>query len=158
MSWQFFIPASMGMIGSICLGLALVLVLIDMPGGVNWSKIAGWFAVIGGFGTLGGVAGWLGNKILSGQQNAMSFGQEYGSRLLGSGIVIVILLGAGLWAYKHLFGNGTEAGGKSTWSKKIRSLFKAGLLALVGAMIAGTIPALYDGADWLIVQLHDAIV
>lgn len=156
--WYVLIPESMATIGSVCLGLAVVLALLDMPGGVNWSKIAAWFALIGGFGALGGAAGWLGSQILSGQQSVMGAGAHYGSQLIGGGILIVLLFAAGLWSYKHLLGKGIEAGGKGTWSKRLRALFKAGVFALVGATIATVIPPLYSGADWLVASAHALIV
>lgn len=158
MSWTMLIPASMGAIGSFCLGMAIALILVDMPGGVGWSKIAGWFALVGGFGALGGVGGWLGNQILWGSEQAMSFGQQWGGRLIGGGILLVILAGSALWSWKHLKSNGTAAGGKGAISKRARSFFKAGLLAMVGAMIATIGSPLYDFLNWGIGQAHDVIV
>lgn len=161
--WEIYIPswlvpASMGTVGSICLGLALVLVLLDMPGGVNWSKVGGWFALIGGFGALGGAAGWIGQHLLWGQHRAMSLGQQWGGRLLGGGILVVLLFAALAWAWKHLSGKGIEAGGKGSVSKRVRSLFKAGALAMVGATVATLLSPLYTLLDSGISHFHNLFV
>ena len=155
-SW--LVPSSLGMVGSICLGLALVLVLLDMPGGVNWSRVGAVFALIGGFGALGGAAGWIGQHILWGQHRAMSFGQQWGGRLLGGGILVVLLFLATAWAWKHLSGTGIEAGGKGKVSSRVRSLFKAAVLAMVGATVATVVSPLYTFLDWGISHLHSLIV
>ncbi len=161
--WQIYIPswlvpASMAWVGSVCLGLALVLVLMDMPGGVNWSKVGAWFAVIGGFGALGGAAGWLGKQVLWGQQHALSFSQEWGSRLTGGGILLVIVFAVVAWTWKGLTSKGLQAGGKGKVSTRIRSLFKAGVFAMAGATVATVFSPLYTGANWLIVHAHNFLV
>lgn len=150
----FLIPSSLAILGSVCLGLCLVLIAVDMPGGANWSKIGGWFALVGGFGTVGAASGWLGVQIMSTRADAQSFAENYGGQLIGGGVLIVVLLGAALWAYKHLKSKGIEAGGKGGAMKKVRSLLKAGVLALVGATLAVTIPQLYDGANWVLASVH----
>ena len=155
-SW--LVPSSMGMVGSICLGLALVLVLLDMPGGVNWSRVGAVFAVIGGFGALGGAAGWIGEHLLWGQHRAMSLGQQWGGRLLGGGILFVLLFAALAWAWKHLAGKGIDAGGKGKVSSRVRSLFKAGALAMVGATVATLGSPVYTFLDSGIRHLHSFIV
>ena len=161
--WQIYIPAwlvpaSMAWVGSLCLGLALVLVLLDMPGGVNWSKVGAWFAVIGGFGALGGAAGWLGEQILWGQQRALSLSQEWGGRLVGGSILLVIVFAVVAWSWKGLTGKGIDAGGKGKVSSRVRSLFKAGVFAMAGATVATVVSPLYTGADWLIVHAHNFLV
>lgn len=153
----FLIPASLAMLGSICLGLTLGLIVVDMPGGVNWSGIGGFTAFIGGFGALGAAGGWIGQQIASGQQQAMSWVQQYGHQLIGGGILVAALLIAGVWVYKHLFGSGIDAGGKGKSMKKIRKLLKAGAIALVGATVAIAIPKLYDGIDWAVSHLHSLV-
>lgn len=157
MSWSMLVPSSLAALGSVLLGLALVLVLLDMPGGVPWAKIGAWCAVLGGFGALGNAGGWIGDHIVSGSESAMSWGAYYGARLIGNGIVLVLIALAVLWAYKHLFGKGIEAGGKGTGSKKVRKLFKATVFALVGATVAIVIPWLYSGLDSLVSGLHGLI-
>lgn len=147
MSWSMLIPASMGAVGSLCLGLAIALILVDMPGGVAWSKVAGGFALVGGFGTLGGLGGWLGQQILWGSGAALSLSQQWGGRLIGGGILIAFVVGITLWAWKHLHhGNGVGAGGKGQISKRARSFFKATLFALIGAILASVVSPVYD---WL---------
>lgn len=158
MSWTMLVPSSLAALGSVLLGLALVLVLLDMPGGVPWAKIGAWCAVLGGFGALGNAGGWIGDQIVSGQEAAMSWGAYYGAQLIGNGIIIVLLALAILWGYKHLFGKGIDGGGKGTGGKKLRKLFKASLLALVGATVAAVLPPLYSGLDWLVSGAHSLIV
>lgn len=161
--WQIYIPswlipASMAWVGSVCLGIALVLVLMDMPGGVNWSRIGAVFALIGGFGALGGAAGWIGEHLLWGQQRAMSLGQQWGGRLIGGGIIVVLLFTALAWTWKHVAGSGIKAGGKGAVSKRVRSLFKAGALAMVGASVATLLSPLYTLLDSGISHLHTFLV
>lgn len=155
-SW--IVPASMAGIGSVCLGLALVLVLLDMPGGVNWSKVGAWVAVIGGFGALGGAAGWLGEQILWGQQKALSFSQEWGSRLTGGGILLVIVFLVIAWTWKGLTSKGIQAGGKGKVSSRVRSLFKASVFAMAGATLATVFSPLYTLLDAGIRNLHNFLV
>ncbi len=158
MSWTVLVPSSLAALGSVCLGMAVVLSLLPLPGKVPWGKIGGWFALLGGFGALGGAGGWLGSQILSGSERAMGFGMQYGSQLIGNGIIIVLLLTVGLWSYKAVFGSGLDAGGKGGGGKKLRALFKGGLIALSGATIAAVLPPLYSGIDWLVSGAHSLIV
>ena len=155
MSLAAFIPTSMAAVGSICLGLAIVLILLNLSKG-PWMKVAGILAFIGGFGLLGGASGWIGTKLMSASQNAMSWTQEWTARAIGTGAVLVILVGIGLWAWSHMSSKGAEAGGKGGMSKRLRALFKGGLLALVGVAIAAAIPELYGFADWAVAQLGGA--
>lgn len=157
MSWSVFIPNSMAYLGSVCLGLAIVLVLLDMPGGVNWSKIGAYCALVAGFGVLGGAGGWVGRQIMHGSGTAATFGQRWGAQAIGSGALVVLLLAGGLWAYKHISSKGIDAGGKGKWSKRIRSLLKAGVFALVGAAIAALVPELYHSADWVVASIGGGI-
>lgn len=157
MSWSTLIPNSMAYLGSICLGLAIVLVLLDMPGGVNWSKIGAWCALVAGFGVLGGAGGWIGHRIMQGRDTATTFGERWGAQAIGSGALVVLLLAGGLWAYKHISSKGVDAGGKGKWAKRARSLLKAGVFAIVGAAIAALIPELYNGADWVVASIGDGI-
>lgn len=145
MDLGFLVPTSMAYLGSICLGLALVLVLIDMPGGANWSKVAGWLAVVGGFGTVGGAGGMVGSWITTGADTATSWGEQYLAQLIGGGAVVVLLLLGMAWAYSRLgqSGKGAAGGGKGK-TKKVRSMLACGMFAIVGAAIAALVPSLYD--------------
>lgn len=152
MNWALFIPTSMAYVGSLCLGLALILVLIDMPGGANWSKIGAWCSIIGGFGVLGGAGGWIGQHIMAGTNTAVSWTQQWAAQAIGVAAVAVALLLGLAWAYSRINSKGIEAGGKGKAAKKLRSLVVCGLFAIVGAAIAGAIPELYDAANWAVNQ------
>lgn len=153
MSWTVIIPNSMAYLGSVCLGLAIVLVLLDMPGGVNWSKVGAWCAILGGFGAIGGAAGWLGQKIISGHENAMSFGVRWGQQAIGVGALVVILLLGLAWAYSRVGkgGKGTDTKGSGK-AGKAKSLIVCALFAIVGATLA-SIPELYQLMDWVVSSL-----
>lgn len=158
MNWSTLIPNSMAYLGSVCLGLAIILVLLDMPGGVNWSKIGAYCALVAGFGVLGGAGGWVGQRIMQGRDTATTFGERWGAQAIGSGAIVVLLLAGGLWTYKHISNKkGIDAGGKGKWAKRVRSLLKAGVFALIGAAIAALVPELYHGADWLVASLGDGL-
>lgn len=158
MSWTMFIPNSMAYLGSICLGLAIILVLIDMPGGVNWSKVGAWAAILGGFGALGGAGGWIGHQIVSGRSTAMSFGERWGQQAIGVGAVVVVLLLGLAWAYSRVGKGGkgidTKGSGKTG---KAKSLIVCALFAIVGAALAGAIPELYHLTDWAVTSAGDGL-
>lgn len=156
MSLSTLIPTSMAAVGSICLGLAVVFIMLNLGGG-PWKKIAGICAFVGGVGVLGGASGWLGTHLISASESAMSWTQEWTSRAIGTGALLVVLIAAGLWAFTHMRGKGVEAGGKGGMSKRVRSLFKGGVLAVIGAVVAATIPELYSSADWAIGQIGGTV-
>lgn len=151
MSWTMFIPNSLAYLGSICLGMAIILVLIDMPGGVNWSKVGAWSAILGGFGALGGAGGWIGHQIVSGSSHAMTFGERWGQQAIGVGSLVVVLLLGLAWAYSRVGkgGKGIDTKGSGT-AGKARSLMVAALFAIVGAALAAVIPELYHLTDWVV--------
>lgn len=157
MSLASFIPTSFAALGSICLGLAVVLILVDMPGGAPWSKIAGIFAFVGGAGVLGGAGGWLGRHIVSASGSAMSWMQQWAATAIGTGTVLVVVVGIGAWAFSHLNGKGTEAGGGGKITKRVRSLFKAGVFAVIGAAIFAAVPELYDFASWTVATVGSGL-
>lgn len=150
MNWIDWIPTSMAMVGSLCLGLALILVFIDMPGGVDWNKVGAVCSLIGGFGVLGGAGGWIGQHIMSGSNTAVSWTREWAAQAIGVAAVAVVLLLAVAWAWSRINGKGIEAGGKGKASKKVRSLLVCAIFAIVGATIAGVIPELYDATNWVV--------
>lgn len=146
MDW--LIPTSMAALGSVLLAMAFILPLIDMPGGVNWSKVAAWCAFLGGFGAIGGAGGWLGNTILGGSHSAMSFGQRWGQQAFGVGAVVVVLLVLMAWVYSRLGkgGGGVNAKGSGK-TAKVKSLLICALIAIGGATVAALIPGLYQVSD-----------
>lgn len=159
MSFATLIPTTFAALGSICLALALVLILVEPPGSAPWQRIAGICAFIGGGGVVGGAGGWIGTHITSWSSSTASWLQDWGSTAIGSGALIAVLLLGGLWAYSHIGkgGKGTEAGGKGRISKRLRAGIKAGVIAMVGAFVFSAIPQLYSGADWLTAQVGGSV-
>ncbi len=155
--WEMFIPTSMAYIGSLCLGLAVVLVLIDMPGGAPWSKIGAIIALIGGFGAIGGAGGWVGNQILSGGANAVTWGERWAGQAIGVAAVAVVVLGALAWAASRVKGKGIATKGSGTGAK-VKGLLVCAVLAVVGAVIAAVVPELYNGADWVVSAIGNAVL
>lgn len=157
MSLADLIPTSFAVCGALFLGLAIVLILVDPPGKAPWSRISGVFAFIGGAGAVGGAGGWVGQHILSASSTVTSWTQQWASAIGGGATVCVLLLG-GLWAFSHIGkgGSGTAAGGSGKVGKRVRALFKGGLIALIGAAIFTAIPPLYDGADWVVAHVGTA--
>lgn len=155
--WQAFIPTSMEFVGSLCLGLAVLLVLIDMPGkGVPWAKVGAIIALIGGFGALGGAGGWVGNQILSGGATAVSWGERWAGQAIGVAGVAVVFLGLVFWAASRVQGKGVKQGsGKGV---KLKGLITCACLAVVGAAIAAAIPPLYNFADWAVATIGHGFI
>lgn len=158
MSWTVLIPNSMAYLGSVCLGLAVILVLIDMPGGVNWSKVGAWCAILGGFGTIGAAGGWIGNQIMHGRSTAMTFGERWGAQAIGVGALTVLILLGLAWAYSRVGKGGkgidTKGSGKTG---KAKSLIVCAIFAIVGAAIAAVIPEAYHGANVVVASVGDSI-
>ncbi|MBB3053567.1 hypothetical protein FHS23_004621 [Prauserella isguenensis] len=154
--WEIFIPNSMAYVGSLCLGLAVILVLVDMPGGAPWAKIGAVIAVIGGFGALGGAAGWVGNHIVNGGATAVSWGERWAGQAIGTAALAVLVLGGVAWAASRIKGKGIATKG-SGMGAKFKGLLLCGVLAVVGAVIAAVIPEFYNGADWVVSSLGNAV-
>lgn len=149
MSWADLIPTSLGVVAGPLLLIAAAMVLLDPPGGVNWSAIGAWLAVVGGFGIVG-ATGVLTGKIVHGRDAVLTFSQRWINTLIGAGAfgLLVVLAIVGIWLYKHLTTKGYEAGGKSKWAKRSRSLLKTAGFAVAGALVAALIPGLYDVINW----------
>lgn len=154
--WEIFIPDSMAYVGSLCLGLAVVLVLVDMPGGVPWAKIGAVIAVIGGFGALGGAGGWIGTQIVNGGETALTWGQRWAGQAIGTAALAVIVIGGVAWVASRIKGKGIDTKGSGKGAK-FKGLLLCGVLAVVGAVIAAVVPEFYNGADWLVSALGGAV-
>jgi cytochrome bd-type quinol oxidase subunit 2 len=144
MSWSILIPTSMLSLGAIMLGLAGVLVFLDVPGkGVPWDKVAAWFAIVGGFGVGGAAAGSIGRALSTGSHSVLSNGQHATAQGLGVGAVALIVIVLLLWAYARARGKGIST------KSKFKSLMIVAVLALVGTVLSG-FPGLYSTADEVI--------
>lgn len=150
----FLIPASLAILGSFCLAATVGLIVVDMPGGVNWSAIAGITAIVGGFGAVGGAGGWIGSHILSGQNTVSNWVTQYAHQLAGGGAILAVGALALGWAWKRASGPGVKAGGKGK-AAKVKSLLLAAVLALIGATLAVAIPGIYSAVDTVLGNLHD---
>ncbi|MER7115468.1 hypothetical protein ABT332_13345 [Saccharomonospora azurea] len=128
------IPTTLGQLGAYMAVFAVFLVLVDAPGGVNWSRIAGIFAIIAGYGLGGGIGQWLSNTLNSIVTSVNSAASE----AVGAGIGAVLILCLAGWAFfrVHKNGKGAQASKGKGMGKKVRSLALVAILALAGAGLA----------------------
>lgn len=157
MHWYNLIPTSFAALAGPLLLIAAALVLLDPPGGINWTAIGAWFALIGGFGIVG-AAGWLAAKILKGSGTVLTVGDRWISNAVGGGAFLVIFVIVLVWSYKHLTTKGIEAGGNNKWSRRARGLVKAGVFAIAGALLAALIPEFYTFVNWGYGSIAEGIV
>lgn len=157
MHWYDLIPTTLAALAGPLLVIAAIMVLLDMPGKVDWAKIAAWFATVGGFGIVG-AAGWLTAKVLNGSAAVLTFGEKWISKAVGGGAFLVIFVVVVLWTYKHLSTKGTDAGGNNKWTVRAKGLLKASAFAVGGALVAALVPEVYTFVNWGYASVATALV
>lgn len=127
------LPTSLGGIGALCMGIAVLLTLFG-----HARKVALVLAIIGGLGISGAIGSALAKAVGAGTSGTA----HLTSALFGSSVPLLFLIGLGLWFW-HLF----KGGGGTGKFKKWIGVFVA---AAVGVVLGATVPAasgfVQDGA------------
>lgn len=150
-SWVF--PGSMLDLGARLLLLSFVIQILTPQN----SKIAIWFALVGGFGVGGAAGGWLGRTLAQSTTAVASFTERWTYQLVGSGfgILVFAILAVFVWRFAGKGGSGLQAKGKSKVAK-VKQVVWLLAFAMVGTALAG-IPEIYAGADHAVAEVSTGI-
>ncbi len=141
MFWQF--PTTMAALGAWLFLISIPLQVL-MP---KKSKVAVWFALLGGFGIGGGIGGWFGATLVNTRDKVASATQQFTASAVGAGFGV---LGFAILAIFFLRHGGREGKGIETKSTGKTAKFKAvGWLlayAVLGCALAA-VPRIYGWAN-----------
>lgn len=142
-SWTLVIPETMLAVGAILLLAAFPLQWITPEN----SKLALWFALVGGFGVGGGTGGWLGRLLAQATFGVASATERLTAQLVGASFTLLVFAVVGIvfWKKAGPKGKGFESKGDK---KKDKFKQMVGLLvfAMLGTAISA-IPMLYTWAN-----------
>lgn len=137
--WEIVIPNSMLELGAWLLLISIPMQLLTPQN----SKIAIWFAFIGGFGVGGGVGGWFGSFLYSSTNAIATTTERFTAQAVGSGFgaLVFVIIGVFMWRFAGKSGGGLQSKGKSKVAKVKQCLWLVAF-AVLGTAIAG-LPELY---------------
>lgn len=141
------IPQSMIQLGS---GLLLVAAPIQFFMS-HRSKVALFFALLGGFGVGGGIGGWFGQFLHSSTNSIYSTTERLTAQAVGAGFgaLLFIIIGIFFWKFAGRSGSGLDSKGKSKKTVHIKHGLWLIAFMTLGTAIAA-IPGLYSVADYAV--------
>ena len=139
----WIIPTTMLQLGGMLMLLAPAIQLL-IP---QRSKLALWFALVGGFGVGGGVGGWFGSTLVTTRDAVVSTTEKWTAGAVGAGFGGLLFGVLTIFFLRHAGRNGkglqVKGNGKSAKAKEIAWVMG---FALLGCAIAA-IPTLYSHAN-----------
>lgn len=151
--FMWLIPDNMLDLGARLLLLSFVIQILTPQN----SKIAIWFALVGGFGVGGAAGGWMGQALADSTTAVASFTERWTYQLVGSGfgILVFAILFVFLWRFAGKGGSGLQAKGKSK-AAKVKQVLWLLAFAMAGTAVAG-LPEIYGGADQAVAAISTGI-
>jgi hypothetical protein len=151
--FEWLTPNNMLDLGARLLLLAFAMQLL-VP---KYSKVAIWFAVIGGFGVGGSAGGWVGEMLADSTTAATSFMERWTNQMVGSGFgfLVFAILFFFVWKFGGRGASGLEAKGKSKVAK-VKQIGWLLAFAMAGTAIAG-LPEIYGLVDSGVSSFNSAV-
>lgn len=141
MTWSF--PTSMAALGAWLFLISIPLQVL-MP---KKSKVAVWFALLGGFGIGGGLGGWFGSALVNTRDKVAGATEQFTANAVGAGFGV---LGFAIIAIFFLRHGGKEGKGIETKSTgkaaKVKAVGWLLAYAVLGCAVAA-VPRVYGWAN-----------
>lgn len=143
-TWTLLIPQSMLVLGAYLLLTSYLLQVLTPDN----SKVAIWFAVVGGFGVGGGLGGWFGRTLVGITNTTVDFSQQVTAQLVGAsfGVIPFVVVAIFLFRFAGKNGKGIESKGKNSKVTKVKQVAWITVFAVLGCALAG-VPRIYGWLD-----------